>query len=72
MPGWRRAETETEWRACTAGIDEALTRARRLRQDAPDLGGFEGLIWAIERLLDPLEPFTGAAERFRSLRVPAR
>lgn len=72
MPAWRRAETEESWSACAAGIDEALDRARRLREEAPDLGGFEGLIWAVESLLDPLEPFREAAERFRSLRVADR
>lgn len=69
MPGWRRGETEAVWTACDAGITEALARARRMREDAPDIGGFEGLIWAVERLLDPLEPFRGAAEHFHSLRV---
>ena len=72
MPGWRRSETEETWSACAAGIDEALARARRLREDAPDLGGFEGLIWVVESLMDPLEPFREAAERFRSLRVTLR
>jgi hypothetical protein len=69
MPGWRRGETEAVWTACDAGIAEALARARCMREDAPDIGGFEGLIWAVEELLDPLEPFRGAAEHFHSLRV---
>jgi len=72
MPAWRRPETEAEWAACAAGIDEALLRARRLREEAPDLGGFEGLIWNVENLLDPLDPFEAAVERFRSLRVVVR
>jgi hypothetical protein len=72
MPGWRRPETEQTWEACAAGIDEALGRAARLREDAPDPGGFEGLIWVVESLLDPLEAFREADERFRSLRVAAR
>jgi hypothetical protein len=72
MPGWRTPVTETEWVACERGIDEALSRARSLREDAPELGGFEGLIWAVGSLLDPLEPFAEAAHRFRSLRVTAR
>ena len=72
MPAWRLPETEQTWSACAAGIDEALGRARRLREDAPDLAGFEGLVWAVESLLDPLEPFREAAERFRSLRVTVR
>ncbi|HEY6566686.1 MAG TPA: hypothetical protein VI341_04125 [Actinomycetota bacterium] len=69
MPDWRVAPVDTEWVACDAGLTEGLERARRLREEAPDLGGFEGLIWAVERLLDPLEPFEAAATRFRSLRV---
>jgi hypothetical protein len=69
MPSWRRPEVEEEWVACDAGLRSASERARRFREDPPDLGGFEGLIWAVEELLDPLEPFRAAAERFRRLRV---
>jgi hypothetical protein len=68
MSDWRHPEIESEWRACDHGIDEALDRATKLREDAPDLGGFEGLIWAVDRVLLPLEAFEAAAERFRSLR----
>jgi hypothetical protein len=68
MPAWRRPEVEVEWLACEAGIEESLERARRLREDPPDLGGFEGLIWTVDQLLEPLEAFEAAAERFRSLR----
>jgi hypothetical protein len=53
-------------------VDEARARAARFREDAPELGGFEGLIWAVETLLDPLEPFAAAADRFRSMRVSGR
>jgi hypothetical protein len=68
MPTWRRPELEAEWLACGAGIRESLDRARRLREDPPELGGFEGLIWAVDQLLAPLEAFEAAAERFRTLR----
>lgn len=68
MPTWRHADVEAEWVACDAGIREALERARRLREDPPELGGFEGLIWAVDQLLAPLEVFEAAAERFRTLR----
>jgi hypothetical protein len=68
MPTWRRPELEDEWLACDAGIRESLDRARRLREDPPELGGFEGLIWAVDQLLAPLEAFEAAAERFRTLR----
>ena len=46
------------------------SRASRFREEAPELGGFEGLIWAVEELLGPLEPFAEAAERFRELGAP--
>jgi hypothetical protein len=68
MPTWRHSEVEDEWRACDEGIDESLGRAAKLREDAPDLGGFEGLIWAVDQVLAPLEAFEAAAERFRTLR----
>jgi hypothetical protein len=69
MPAWRRAEVEDVWSRCAEGIDVALDRARRLRSDAPDLGGFEGLLGMIRDLLDPLDPLEDAAARFRDLRV---
>ena len=68
MPAWRHPEVEDEWLACEAGIDESLERARRLREDPPELGGFEGLIWVVDQVLAPLEAFEAAAERFRTLR----
>ena len=67
MPDWRANEVESEWIACERGLRDARDRARRLREEAPELGGFEGLIWAVEELLDPLEPFAEAARRFREL-----
>lgn len=69
MPSWRHAELETEWRACVRGLGDALALARRLREEAPELGGFEGLLGAVESLMDPLDPFEAAAERFRELRA---
>jgi hypothetical protein len=68
MPAWRHSDLENEWIACDAGIRESLERARRMREDPPDLAGFEGLIWAVDQLLAPLEAFEAAAERFRTLR----
>ena len=68
MPAWRHPEVEEEWLACEAGIEESLERARRLREDPPELGGFEGLIRAVDQVLAPLEAFEAAAERFRTLR----
>ena len=67
MSGWRADEVESEWTACERGLTDALDRAKRFREEAPELGGFEGLIWAVEELLHPLEPFADAAERFHEL-----
>lgn len=67
MPAWRTPAVEPEWSACEQGLDMARTRARRFREDAPELGGFEGLIWAVEELMAPLDAFATAAERFREL-----
>jgi hypothetical protein len=69
MPGWRRPQTQDAWAACESGVRDALSRSRRFREEAPDLGGFEGLIWAVEHLMDPLEAFGAADERFRALRT---
>ena len=68
MPLWRHASLEEEWQACDEGILESQDRARQLREDPPELAGFEGLIWAVDRLLEPLEAFEAAADRFRTLR----
>lgn len=67
MGGWRTPAVETEWTTCDEGLSEARARARRFREDAPDVGGFEGLIWAVEELMAPLDGFATAAERFREL-----
>ncbi|HZD81066.1 MAG TPA: hypothetical protein VE646_13640 [Actinomycetota bacterium] len=68
MNAWRAPEVQGEWDACWAGLREARAMAERLRTQAPDLGGFEGLIGVLGDLLAPLEAFEIAAERFRSLR----
>ncbi len=69
MPGWRRPELDEVWDACDRGVAEARAFADRLRREAPDLGGFEGLIWAVGELMVPLEAFEAAERRFRDLRV---
>lgn len=69
MPAWRRPELDEVWDACDRGVAEARARAERLRREAPDLGGFEGLIWAVGELMAPLEAFEAAERRFRDLRV---
>lgn len=66
MASWRRPEVEKEWHACSEGLDEALRRAERLRLGAaPE--GYEHLYGELEDLMDPLEAFASAVERFRQV-----
>ncbi len=68
MGAWRAAAVEHEWRAAADGLDRALALADHVRTRAATPAGFEGLIAMIGDLLEPLEPFAVAAERFRDLR----
>jgi hypothetical protein len=68
MDAWRTPEVEAQWVAASSGLDEALALADRVRTQAPDPGGFEGLIGLIGDLLAPLDAFADAADRFRALR----
>ena len=68
MPAWRTPDVGAGVDSRASGVlDDARHRARRFREDAPELGGFEGLIWAVEELMAPLDAFATAAERFREL-----
>ena len=69
MAAWRRPEVEEAWTRADAGLRTARHRAELVRTEAPDPGGFEGLIGLIGDLLAPLEVFAAAAEAFASLRV---
>lgn len=71
MPAWRHPAVDEEWRACDEGLAEALAMTRRIRREAPDVVGFEGMLGLVEGLLDPLDPFTQAEDRFRRLRTRA-
>jgi hypothetical protein len=68
MAGWRRAEVEHEWRACAAGLEAAEGRAAALLSHEDEPEGFEALLGTVQGLIEPLDPFVVAAERFRSLR----
>jgi len=69
MGAWRRPEVEAEWQACAAGLETAADRASALTGHEDDPVGFEGLLWTVQELIEPLDPFVAAAERFRDLRV---
>jgi hypothetical protein len=67
MAGWRRPEVQDEWGACAEGLRIAEARASALpHEDGPE--GFEALLGTVQGLIEPLDPFVTAAERFRSLR----
>jgi hypothetical protein len=68
MAAWRRPEVEGAWAVASEGLGAARRRAERLRLDAPDPGGFEGLIGLIGGLLAPLDVFADARAAFSSLR----
>jgi hypothetical protein len=68
MDRWRTPEVEEAWRAADAGLEAALARAERVRAEGAEPVGFEGLIGLVGDLLEPLEAFPEAAERFRELR----
>jgi hypothetical protein len=68
MAAWRSPEVEDEWGACAAGLQSAEARAAALvgHEHAPE--GFEALLGTVQGLIEPLDPFVAAAERFRNLR----
>ena len=68
MVSWRRPQVADAWAAAVEGLEAARRRAERLRLDAPDPGGFEGLLGLIGGLLAPLEAFVDARTAFSSLR----
>ena len=69
MQAWRRPELEEEWGACAAGLETAASRAAALMRQEDVPVGFEGLLRTVQDLIEPLDPFVAAAERFRSLRT---
>ena len=69
MGAWRDPTVEDVWLACYAGLREALALTHRAREGAPDVIGFEAMLGLVEGLLDPLDPFAEAEDRFRRLRT---
>ena len=69
MDGWRTPEVDEVWAACSAGLDEALAAAARVREDGSAPEGYEALVGLIGDLLAPLDVFRDAAERFGKLRA---
>ena len=68
MTAWRCPDLEVAWQACAEGISVGIDRATRLLETHDDPAGFEALLGTVEQLMDPLDPFAVAEERFRELR----
>ncbi|HEX9411337.1 MAG TPA: hypothetical protein VF986_06565 [Actinomycetota bacterium] len=68
MNEWRRADVEEAWISCRRALEEAGRRSDRLRVgDAPQ--GYEALYGELGDLMEPLDAFAAALERFRELGV---
>jgi len=66
MPGWRQPEVEDVWSRCQAAVREAAAKAERFRlADPPE--GYEALYGELADLMEPLDAFGAALERFREL-----
>jgi hypothetical protein len=62
MPAWRIEELAREWTACSEGLRTSSAAAARAATFEPT--GFESLLWLVEELLDPLDPFAEAERAF--------
>jgi hypothetical protein len=68
MAGWRVPAVSSEWDGCRRALEEAGRRAERLRLGTePD--GYEQLYGALGDLLEPLDAFARARDRFQELGV---
>jgi len=68
MGEWRAPEVDPAWLDASAGLDDAMGLAERMRTEGVPPQGFEGLIGLIGDLLAPLDAFERAVVRFRELR----
>jgi hypothetical protein len=66
MPAWRIPEVDEAWQPCKAALYESLRRAEALRLgEVP--AGYEQLYTVLGDLMEPLDAFATAADRFREL-----
>jgi hypothetical protein len=69
MDAWRAPEVEDAWIRASRGLDRATALADRVRLEGREPAGFEELIALVGDLLEPLDAFSSASERFRELRA---
>jgi hypothetical protein len=67
MQEWRRPEVDAAWSACTEGLEEAARRAEELRLGGT-VEGYEQLYGRLADLIEPLDAFGVALDRFSRLR----
>jgi hypothetical protein len=66
LPGWRNSEVEEGWQLCASALREASRRAEALRLGNPP-NGYEQLYATLGDLMEPLDAFAVAMERFQAL-----
>jgi hypothetical protein len=66
MQEWRRPGVDAAWSACTEALEEAARRAEELRL-GETVGGYEQLYGKLADLMDPLDSFGLALDRFSRL-----
>jgi len=66
MSSWHQPEMEEAWSSCREGLEESRRGAERLRLgNAPE--GYEQLYGQLADLMEPLDAFAQALERFHEL-----
>lgn len=63
MTAWRSRLIDADWRACSRALEEAGRRAELLRLEGSP-AGYEELYGVLGDLLEPLEAFVAARDRF--------
>jgi hypothetical protein len=66
LTDWRTSEVEEAWELCASALREAARRAEVLRLGQPP-DGYEELYATLAELMEPLEAFAVALERFQAL-----
>jgi hypothetical protein len=66
LPAWRTSEVEDAWQLCASAVREASSRSEALRLGRPP-DGYEQLYATLGDLMESLEAFAVALERFQVL-----
>jgi hypothetical protein len=69
MDVWKTAEVAQAWEACRDAIDEALGAIPHAHEVAKASGELEELLGAVSDVVEPLEAWAAAEQRWRALRT---